>query len=340
MRTLLQPSTAFSARLGQRLRRLLALPLVASSVALLVPFAANAQSYPSRPVTIVIGFAPGGITDIFARELGQEASKILKQPVIIDNKPGAAGMIANDLVARSKADGYTLLMTANNHTINPALRTTLKFDAVKDFSPIALVASTPNILVVPANSPYKTVADYIAAAKSKPGAVSFGSSGNGTAPHMAGEFFGTIVGAKFLHVPYKGSNQSLLAAIAGEVDSTWSAAALTQIKAGKVRALGVASAKRLPFAADIPTFAEQGVKGFETEVWVGLLGPAHLPDEIVQKWNSMLQELLSRPEVQEKFKVNGYDPILNVGPAVFKAQIAREIGVYKKVASDANIQPE
>lgn len=317
-----------------------ALTLVASSIAFVVPFASNAQSYPTRPVTIMIGFAPGGITDIFARELGQEASKILKQPVIIDNKPGAAGMIANDLVARAQPDGYTLLMTANNHTINPAIRSNLKYDAVKDFSPITLAASTPNILVVPVNSPYKTAADYIAAAKVKPGSISYGSSGIGTGPHMAGEYFGTIIGAKFLHVPYKGSNQSLLAAIASEVDSTWSAAALTQIKAGKVRALGVASAKRMPSAPEIPTFAEQGVKGFETEVWIGLLGPAHLPNEIGQKWNSMLQEILARPDIQEKFKVNGYDPILNVGPEAFKAQITKEVGVYRKVASEANIKPE
>jgi tripartite-type tricarboxylate transporter receptor subunit TctC len=299
-----------------------------------------ADAYPVRPITIVVGFAPGGITDIFARALGQEASRILKQPVIVDNKPGAAGMIASDMVARATPDGYTLLMTANNHTINPALRPKGKVDAVNDFTPITLLASTPNVLVVPNSSPYKTLRDFVCAAKAKPGAVSYGTSGVGTAPHFTGEHFATVIGSKFIHVPYKGSNQSLMAAISGEVDSAWSAAALQQIKSGNVRALGVASEKRFSLAPNIPTFAEQGFKGFQGEVWVGLLGPARPPKDISEKWNSVLQHLLTRTDMQEKVRGQGYEAINGVALEIFKQRIAREVSVYRKVAAEANIQPE
>lgn len=250
--------------------------------ALCIP-ARAADTYPSRPIVIVVGFAPGGITDIFARMLGPEASKAFGQTVIVENKVGAAGVIASDFVARSAPDGYTLLMTANNHSIAAALKPKLKVDPVQGFTPITLLASTPNILLVGNSAPYQTLASYVAAAKAKPGTISFASSGIGTGPHFAGEQFAKLLHTKFLHVPYKGSNQSIMAAISGEVNSVWSAAALPQIKAGKLHPLGIASAARFPLAPDIPTFAEQGYQGMESEVWVGLLGPAHMPRSIAEK---------------------------------------------------------
>lgn len=317
------------------------LSLLAATAASLSPGLSVAQeSYPTKPITIVVGFAPGGITDIFARELGLHASRILNQPVIIDNKPGAAGLLGSDLAARATPDGYTLLMTANNHTINPALRPKLRFDASKDFTAITLIASTPNILIVPAASRFANVQGYVAAAKEKPDAVSYATSGVGTAPHLTGEYFGSISAANFLHVPYKGSNQSIMAVLSGEVDSAWSAASLQQIKSGKVRALGVASDKRFALAPEIPTFAEQGFKNFEAEVWVGLLGPAKLPGQIAERWNTLMQQLLAREDIQEKFKVQGYLPIRNVGLSDFQQRIVREVGVYTKVASQANITAE
>ncbi|MGE0805547.1 MAG: Bug family tripartite tricarboxylate transporter substrate binding protein [Burkholderiaceae bacterium] len=315
--------------------------LVTSAAATLAATPAAAQgSYPNRPINIVIGFAPGGITDIFARDLGQEASRVFNQPVVIDNKPGASGVIAAEIVARAAPDGYTLLMTANNHSITPALRASMRYDAISGFAPITMFALTPNILVVPSSSPHKDLADYVAAARKRPGAITFASSGIGTGPHLSGEYFGSVTGAGFVHVPYKGSNQSLMAAMSGEVDSTWSAAALQQIKAGKVRALGVASAERFSLAPDIPTFAEQGFKDFRSEVWVGLLGPANLPAEVTEKWNTVLQQLLSRKDVQDRIKAQGYEPVRNEGPAEFRQRLVREVANYKKIVSDARIQVE
>jgi len=312
----------------------------ASVLALAAPAVHAEASYPARPVTIVVGFAPGGITDIFTRLLGQEASRILKQPVIVDNKPGAAGMIASDMVARAAPDGYTLLMTANNHTINAALRPDAKVDLAKDFTPITLLASTPNILLVGSDSPYPSLKAYVEAAKAKPEAVSYASSGIGTSPHFAGAQFASLIGAKLVHVPYKGSNQSMTAAISGEVDSVWSAAALQQMKAGKLKPLAIASEQRFPLAPDTPTFAEQGFAGVQSEVWVGLLGPARLPPSIVQAWDDIMQKLLADPDIRKKIENQGYQPIVDVSQQAFGARIAKEIAEFKLIAAQTHISAE
>lgn len=314
--------------------------LGAGILALAAPAAQAETAYPARAVTIVVGFAPGGITDIFARLLGQEASRILKQPVIIDNKPGAAGMIASDMVARAAPDGYTLLMTANNHTINAALRPDAKVDLAKDFTPITLLASTPNILLVGNDSPYQSLQSYVDAAKAKPEAVSYASSGIGTSPHFAGAQFASRIGATLVHVPYKGSNQSMTAAISGEVDSVWSAAALQQMKAGRLKPLAIASDQRFPLAPDTPTFAEQGFPGVQSEVWVGLLGPAKLPQPVAQAWDDILQKLLADPDIRKKIESQGYQPIAGVSQQAFGARIATEIDEFKKIAAQTHITAE
>lgn len=321
--------------------RRLSRPALATLLLCALGGAAHAQDdYPKRPVTIVVGFSAGGITDIFARQIAFEAQKAWGANVIVDNRPGAAGLVASDYVARANPDGYTLLMTANNHTINAAIRPKAKIDAIDDFTAITLLASTPNVLLVPMSSPYKTVADYIAAARAKPGTISYGSSGMGTAPHFAGEQFASLIKTKFIHVPYRGSNQSLMAATTGEVDSTWSAAALQQVKGGKVRALGIASASRFALAPDIPTFAEQGIKGFQSEVWVGLLGPAKLPTAISAKWNGLVQKLLAQADVKEKIQTQGYEPIADVGLGAFRQKLQKEIQDFRKTAIEADIHPE
>ncbi|WP_372387320.1 tripartite tricarboxylate transporter substrate binding protein [Xanthomonas axonopodis] len=311
-----------------------------SVLALAAPAALAEANYPARPITIVVGFAPGGITDIFARLLGQEASRILKQPVIVDNKPGAAGIIASDMVARSTPDGYTLLMTANNHIINAVLRPNSKVDIAKDFTPITLLASTPNILAVGSDSPYQSLKAYVEAAKAKPEAVSYASSGIGTSPHFAGAHFASLIGAKMVHVPYKSSNESMMAAISGEVDSVWSAAALQQIKAGKLKPLAIASEPRFALAPAIPTFAEQGFADVHSEVWVGLLGPKNLPHPIAQTWDDIMQKLLVDPGIRKAIENQAYQPILGVSQRAFGARITQEINEFKKIATQSQITME
>ncbi|MBI2316159.1 MAG: tripartite tricarboxylate transporter substrate binding protein [Betaproteobacteria bacterium] len=214
--------------------------------------------YPSKPIRVVVSFGPGGVTDILARLLAPEIQKNLGQPVVVENVAGATAIIGTSAVARAVPDGHTLLFTSNAHTINPALRKQLPFDTVKDFTPITLLAASPNMLIVRADSPIKSVADYIAAAKAKPGEITYAFSGIGTSLHIAGAQFAQITGTKYNPIPYKTSAESIGAVASGQTDSSWSAvnAALPFIKGGKVRALAVASEKRTSFAPEIPTFGD------------------------------------------------------------------------------------
>src|SRR5438552_13835540 len=244
---------------------------------------ASAQTYPTRPIRLVVPFPAGGTTDILAREVGQRLSMTLGQPVVIDNRPGAAGNIGADLVAKSAPDGYTLLMgTVGTHAINASLYAKMPYDHVKDFAPIILVAGVPNVLVVNPSLPVNSVQELIAYAKANPGKLNFASSGPGTSIHLSGELFKVMAGVQMTHVPYKGSAPALQDLLGGQVQLMFDnlPPSLPHIKAGKLRALAVTSVARSPALPDVPTIAESGLPGFEASSWFGILVPAGTPSAI------------------------------------------------------------
>lgn len=302
--------------------------------------AQGAGDYPNHPIRIIVPFGAGGVTDVLARVLGKEIGKDFGQPVVVENVVGATSIIGTNRVARSAPDGYTLLLTSNAFTINPALRKALPFDSIKDFTPITLLAASPNMLVVRSDSPYDTVAKYIAAAKAAPGKITFASSGIGTSLHIAGEQFGLITGTRYNHIPYAASNQSIQAVLGGQTDSSWSAvnSALPFVQDKRLRALAVATDKRTSFAPDIPTFSELGIKGMKSETWLAMLGPAHLPAPIVTKLNTELKKLLERPDIREKILSLGAEPV-GTGLDKFGAQIREEIEMYKQIVKSSGITP-
>jgi len=326
--------------IGQRRRLLAAVGLTAVSSAL--PGVSRAQAaYPSRAIRVIVPFGPGGVTDVLARLLSAEISKDFGQPVVVENMPGGTGLIGSAAVAKAAPDGHTLLFTSNAHTINPALRKQMPFDSVKDFTPLVLLAAAPNMLVVRSDSPIKSVAEYIAAAKARPGEINYATSGVGTSLHIAGEQFSQITGAKFNHVPYAASNQSVQAVLGGHVVSSWSAvnAALPFVKAGRMRPLAVASEKRSEFAPDVPTFAELGIKGMKSETWLAALGPPGLPAPVAGRLAAELQMLIARADMKQKILGLGAEPV-GVELEAFRAQIRDEIEMYTKIARAGDIKAE
>jgi len=273
---------------------------------------ARAQdAYPNRVITLVVPVPPGGAADFIARLVGRKLSDTLGQPVIISNRGGASGTIASDNVAKSAPDGYTLLLNSiTTHGIGPHLYLSLPYDSVKDFTPIIFVANLPLVMTIYAERPEKSVADVIAYAKANPGKLSFASSGNGGAPHLAGELLQNVAGFKMLHVPYRGSGPAVIDVGAGRVDIMFDAvpSLLPMIQSGKLRPLAAASAARNPVVPDVPTFAELGVKGMEVSLWYGMVGPANMPAPIVQRLNSELEKILRSDEVKEAFAKQGALP--------------------------------
>jgi tripartite-type tricarboxylate transporter receptor subunit TctC len=313
--------------------------LLLSSLVVSAPVVAQ-PDYPNRPIKIVVGFAAGGTTDFFARLIGAEIQKAWGQPVVVENRPGAAGLIATTLVAKAAPDGYTLLLAANSHSINYAIRSKPPYDPIADFTPVTLLASSPNLLIVRSDSPFKTVADYVAAARSDPGSVTYATSGIGTGPHMGGEQLAQLAGIRLTHVPYKSANESLPAVISGEVVSSWSGvnAARPFMSNQRVRALGIADGKRSALLTDVPTFEEQGIKGLRSEFWAGILAPAGLPSSIATKWNAELQSILGREDAAEKIRAQGADPVPGIGPVEFGAKLSEEKGMYREIAERAKLQ--
>jgi tripartite-type tricarboxylate transporter receptor subunit TctC len=300
-----------------------------------------AQAYPTRPIRLVVPFPAGGTTDILAREVGQRLSVTLGQPVVIDNRPGAAGNIGTELAARSAPDGYTLLMcTVNTHAINPNLYAKLPYDHVKDFAPVILVAGVPNVLEVTPALPVNSVADLIKLAKEKPGQINFASSGSGTSIHLSGELFKTMAGVDMTHVPYKGSAPAITDLMGGQVQVMFDnlPSSLQQIKAGKLRAIAVTSAKRAPALPDVPTIAESGLPGFEATSWFGIVAPAGTPPAIIARINADIDQWLQSPDVKEKLLAQG--AIAAGGtPEQFAAHIRSETEKWAKVvkASGAKV---
>jgi len=269
---------------------------------------AAAQTYPNKPIRLVVPFPAAGTTDILARDVGQRLTETLGQPVVIDNRPGAAGNVGSDIVAKSAPDGYTLLMcTVSSHAINPGLYSKLPYDHIKDFAPVILVARVPNVLEVNPGVPVYTVADLIKLAKEKPGEINFASSGSGTSIHLSGELFKTMTGVNMVHVPYKGSAPAITDLIGGQVQVMFDnlPSSLQQIKAGKLRAIAVTSAQRSPALPDLPTIAESGLPGFEATSWFGVLAPAGTPPAIVNRLNAEINKWLQSPDGKEKLLAQG-----------------------------------
>ena len=306
--------------------------LAACAALAATPGAAWSQSaWPNKPVRIVVPFAPGGTTDILARALAPELSRAFGQPFVIENKPGAGGNVGADLVAKSPADGYTLLMgTVGTHGINQSLYPKMPFDPVKDFAPVTLVAGVPNVLVMnPAKAEaakINSVADLIKYAKANPGKLNMASSGNGTSIHLSGELFKSMTGTFLLHFPYRGSGPALLDLIGGTMDLMFDnlPSAMPQIKAGKLKALGVTTAQRSAALPEVPTIAEAGpVKGFDASSWFGLLAPAGTPADVVNRLQQESAKALKTPALNERLLSQGAIPS-GMTPAEFAAFIGAE----------------
>jgi tripartite-type tricarboxylate transporter receptor subunit TctC len=298
---------------------------------------AHAQAWPNKPVRLVVPFPAGGGTDLIGREVTQKISESTKWSFIIDNKPGSGGNIGIDNVAKSPADGYSLVLgQTSNLAINLSLYSKLPYDPVKDLTPISMVASAPLALVVSATSPYKTFGDLVAAAKAKPGALNFATSGNGTVAHLAMEMFQKEAGVKFMHVPYKGAAQGINDVISERVEVYVSSipTLIGHIKNGKMRALAVTSLKRVDDLPQTPTIAESGYKGFEAVTWFGVLGPANLPKDVTARLNTEINKALQQPALQKQLSDQGAD-VAGSTPEAFAKLISDDIVRWGKVVKDS-----
>ncbi|MGZ5139410.1 MAG: tripartite tricarboxylate transporter substrate binding protein [Burkholderiales bacterium] len=305
----------------------------------LVANTACAQSYPTKPVRMVIAFAPGGGTDIVGRIIGQKLSELWPHPVVIDNRPGAGSTIGTDVVAKSPADGYTIQTVSMSHALNAALFKKLPYDTINDFAHIILAARAPNVLVANPSLPVKNVKELIALAKSRPGQIAFSSSGTGGVSHLTAELFRSVAGIDLLHVPYKGAGLAMTALLSGEAQLMMAMApvALTQMKAKRVRALAISSRKRSSLAPDMPTIAESGFPGFEADTWYGVLAPARTPDAIVTKINADINQLLKSRDLQTLFAEQGAEPAGGT-PQAFRAFAESEVKRWTQVIKAAGIE--
>jgi len=306
-------------------------------VATTLTTSALAQAWPSKPIRVVVPFPPGGGTDIIAREVKHRVSTDTGWTFVVENKPGAGGNLGIEATAKSAPDGYTIALgQTSNLSINATLYSKLPYDPIKDLSPIGLVASAPLVIVVPSSSPYKTLADLVAAAKAKPGDVNFASPGNGTVAHLTGEKFQKTAGIRFTHVPYKGTNQAMTDVIGGQVQLYVSSvpSVLQQIRIGKLRALAVTSEKRVGDLPQTPTVGEAGFKGSEAITWFGFLAPAGTPKEAVARLNDAFNKALQQPDLRKRLAEEGADP-LGGTPEQFAQLIRDDIGRWGKVVKES-----
>lgn len=303
---------------------------------------AGAQPFPLRPIRLIVGFAPGGAIDIIARIVGQQLGESFKHQIVVDNRTGASGAIANEITAKAAPDGYTLLMISSSYAVHAGFRKKLPYDPVKDFAAVALVASAPLILLANPSLPAKSVTELIEMARAKPGQLNLASSGgSGTITHLTGELLKLMANIDLMHVPYKGAAQALTDVISGQVQLLFSSvpAALPQIKSGRVRAIAVTSIKRSGAAPEIPTIAESGVAGYEATNWYGVLAPAATPKQIVGKLNVEILQALRSPDVADAITRQGADP-LGGTPSEFASYLNAEIAKWTKVIRDAGVRPE
>ncbi|WP_343604659.1 tripartite tricarboxylate transporter substrate binding protein [Roseateles sp.] len=304
--------------------------------------AADATNWPTQPVKLIVPFAPGGTSDVLAREIAARLQVALKQTVVVDNKAGAGGVLGADSVAKAAPDGYTVLLgTIATHAINPALMPKMPYKADRDFAPVILLGKISNVLLIGPGAQARTVKDIVAAAKAKPGDITFASAGQGTSQHLSGEVFRLMTGADLTHVPYKGSAPAIQDVMGGQVPMSFETVtvALPQIKAGKVKAVAVTSARRSAQLPDVPTLAESGVPGFDVSSWQALYLPAGTPPAIVAKLNAEVQKIVAQPEVKAKMESLGLEYAPN-SPAQFTEFQKAEQARWAKVIKDGNVKPD
>lgn len=303
--------------------------------------AAIAQAWPAKNISIIVPFATGGTTDAIARTLGQELSKSLGKPVIVENKPGAGATIGADYVAKAKPDGYTILLGAVHHTIASSVYKKLPYDFQRDFAPVSTVALVPNVLVVNANVPAKNVSELIALAKKTPGKLTFGSNGNGTGQHLIGAQFGIASGVDIMHVPYKGSGPLTIDLLGGQIDMSFDTLTpvLSHIRAGKLRALAVTTIKRSAALPDVPTLDESGLKGFDQGTWFGVLAPVATPKDILARLNTEIVKIVNSPDFRKRMDEIGAVPIGN-SQAQMASQIKTDTERFARLVKEAKITVE
>src|SRR5882724_1716080 len=310
--------------------------------ALAISAAAHAQVYPAKPIRMIVGYPPGGGTDIVGRMLAQRLGESLGQSVVVENRGGASGNIGTELAARATPDGYTILMgNVAPNAINVSLFRQLPFDAVTDFAPVSLVASTPNILVVHPSTPVRTVKGVTALSKAKPGTLNFASAGMGSSSHLAGELFRILAGADIVHVPYKGAGPAMVDVLSGRVQLYFATmpAAMPHVKPGKLAPVAVTSARRSQALPDLPTVAESGVPGYEASTWYGVLAPAHTSPAVVARLHGDIVKILADAALHARLADQGFDPV-GSSPEEFGSYIKTEILKWGKVIRDAGIRPE
>ena len=306
-----------------------------------LPLAGLAQAYPSKPVKLLVTIGPGSSADILARIVAEELQRRLGQPVVVESKPGAGSTLGADYVAKAKPDGHILLMGAVHHTIASSVYKKLPYDFQKDLAPISVVAMVPNVLVINPGTPAKNVAELVALAKTQPGKYSFGSNGNGTAQHLIGAQFESMGAVELLHVPYKGSGPLTTDLLGGQIQMSFDTITpvLPHIKAGKLRALAVTTAKRSPSLPDVPTLDEAGLKGFDIGTWFGLLAPAGTPAPVIERISSEITRIVARPDFRKKLEDIGANPVGN-SPAQMARQIKEDTERFAKLVRDARVTIE
>lgn len=321
----------------------MALYLVTAASAVFAPCASaqsaasgSAQAYPAKAIRIVVPFPAGGTSDILSRAIGQKLTEEWKQPVIVDNRPGAGANIGAEIVVKSPPDGYTLLLASTIHTINPSLYRKLAYDPVKDFTPITLIATTSQVLVVHPSLPVKTLKELVAYAKKHPGQINYSSAGNGSQPHLTAELFKSRTGIDIVHVPYKGAPPAMTDLLAGHVALSFatSPSAVPHVKSGKLRALAVSTAQRVSALPDVPTIDESGVPGFEASGANGLVGPAGMPGPVVAKLNATVVRIVKEPAMSKFLSEQGADPFTTTS-AEYAAYIKSEVAKWAKAVKDS-----
>jgi tripartite-type tricarboxylate transporter receptor subunit TctC len=322
-------------------KRVLAAAVVVAACSIAGPASAATPDYPTRPIRFIVGFAPGGVADLLARSMGQKLTESWGQQVIIDNRAGAGGIISMQIAATAPLDGYTLLMgSSTQFSINPGLRASVPYDPVRDYTPVTQSALTPVILTVHPAFPAKSLPELIQLAKGKPGTpMSYGSTGFGAAPHISAELLKKVAGINITHVPYKGGSEAVGALLGGHVQMSFGAVStsLGHVKAGRLRALGVTSAKRLSAVPDVPTFAESGLRDFEVEQWFGVFTPAGVSPAIVRKLHDELTRALSSPQFKEQFAAQGIE-IRTSTPEAFSAYVKAELARWTRVLKEIGVQ--
>ena len=315
--------------------------LVALMFASVGAMAQGAASFPSKPIHMIVPFAPGGATDYMARTIAQKMQANMGQPVVVENRPGANAILGTDAVAKAAPDGYTLVLCAFGHATNPYLLTKLPYDTLKDLAPVTLLVTGPLMLALTPSIPANSVQELVAYMKANPGKLNYASGGNGSSQHFAGELFQSMTGTKMVHVPYKGTAPAYIDLLSGQVSMIFDnmVTALPQVKAGKMRALGVSSAQRAAQAPDVPTIAEAGVPGYDTGIWHGFLTTGGTPKDIVAKLNAEIVRALNSPDVKTAFNSRGLVPVGNT-PEQFDAFIRAEMVKWSRIIKEAGIKPD